>query len=485
METKGSNLKAKSARGFAWNFGGTLLRQGSTFVISIFLARILSPSEFGVVGMALVFITISQVFIDVGFASALIHRQDNTSLTYSSVFYLNLFLGLLLTALFYFAAPLIGAFYKNEQITNLVRWLSLIFVFNSMDIVQMTILKKTLNFKVLTIRTFIATTVGGILGIISAFFGLGVYSLVIQSLSTAILGTILLWTTSQWKPDLKFSMKEVKKLSGYSSFIFFDRVLSSLSNQLDVLAVGKLFSPAMLGYYTRATSLRNIVSTYSSSSLTAVFFPVLSSLQDDNKQYEKVYFKVISVIAFLSYLLTGIMCILGEDIILLLFGPKWLPSVVIFQVLILMACNSPLNSMMTNAFLSKGKARENFLIGILRKILRLLPLIMMFYYGILSYTIAFVIINYIITIVNVLFLKKITNLSYKKHFIKIFEGFMPLSVVLIFYFYFQPESTFIRIIWVLAFIFLYLGFAIIFKTEGWSFLLQNSHKIKNKLLKRK
>ena len=216
------SLKSKTARGFAWNFGGTLMRQGITFLVSIFLARILSPEEFGLVGMAMVFLTISQVFIDVGFASALIQSQDTTSLTYSSIFYLNVALGLILTGLLYFAAPLVGAFYNNDKITDLVRWLSPVFFFNSLDVVQMTILRKELNFKALTIRTFISVIAGGVAGIIAALFGLGVYSLVIQNIITAIVGTISLWSTSTWRPDLKFSMQEVRKLTGIIKFFLFE-----------------------------------------------------------------------------------------------------------------------------------------------------------------------------------------------------------------------------------------------------------------------
>jgi len=476
------SLKSKTAKGFAWNFGGTLLQQGSTFIVSIFLARILSPAEFGLVGMAMVFISISQVFIDVGFASALIQRQDNTSLTYSSIFYLNIVLGLLLTAGFYFCAPLIGAFYKNAQVTSLVRWLSLIFLFNSFDIVQMTILKKELNFKTLTVRTFIATLIGGIAGVIAAFWGLGVYSIVIQKVLTAVLGTIFLWSTTHWRPDLKFSYKEVKKLTGYSAFIFFDQVYYQITMQLDILVGGKVFSPKVLGYYTRANSLRNLVTQYSSSSLSAVFFPVLSSLQDKEEEYRRVYFKVISVIAFISYGLTGVMCILGRDIIITLFGAKWESSIPIFQVLILSAGNTPLNNMMNNAFYSKGKSKENFYIGVFRKSLRFLPLFMMYYSGMFAFTVALVAMNYVTIVCNVFFLQSFLGLSAKKHFQKIFEGLFPLAIVLTGFFYFHVATTWLRVIWAIGFVIIYIFFSKIMKTEGLEFLVNNIQPIRKKFM---
>ena len=215
-----TSLKKRSSNAFAWDMVGTLLKHGSTFIISIFLARLLEPAEFGLVGMAMVFITISHVFIDVGFSSALIQNKNNSNLTYSSVFYLNLSVGILLTTTFYFAAPFIGDFYKNQQIKELVQWLSLIFVFNSLNLVQQAILQKNLNFKSLTIRLLIANAIGGTLGVLFALQGYGVYALVIQQIGIAFISTVLLWSISKWKPDFQFSLDEVKKLIGFSSFVF-------------------------------------------------------------------------------------------------------------------------------------------------------------------------------------------------------------------------------------------------------------------------
>jgi len=216
-----SSLKRKSAIALAWDFGGLLANRGAGFIISIFLARLLSPEEFGLVGMATVFIAITQVFIDVGFSTALIQRKENSDLVYSSVFYFNLFAGAILTIGFYFFAPLIGDFYGNMEVSKILRWLSLTFLFNSLNQVQSAILVKQLNFKVLTIRNIIASVIGGGLGVLAAFQGFGVYALVIQSLSTAILSVILLWSISNWRPSFIFSLNELKGLLSYSGFYYF------------------------------------------------------------------------------------------------------------------------------------------------------------------------------------------------------------------------------------------------------------------------
>lgn len=476
-----SSLKKKTAKAFAWDIAGTFLRQGSGFIISIFLARLLSPEEFGLVGMAMVFISISQVFIDVGFASALIQNKENTNLTYSSVFYLNLAAGLILTCIFYFSAPLIGQFYQNQAITELVRWMSLIFVFNSLNLVQGAILRRELNFKVLTMRGVIASFVGGVVGVVMAFLDFGVYALVGQQLSTAILGTILLWTTSHWKPDFNFSMDEVKKLTGFSAYVFFDRFASTIFQNLDVMLIGKVFSPATLGFYTRAVSLKSQVTKYSSASLSKVFFPVLSGLQDNHEEFSRVYFKVVSVVSFVSFGLTGVLYILGSEIIIGLFGTKWSPSVPIFQVLVISVCTYPINSMMVNAFMSKGKSKENFYIGLFRKTIKIIPLFIAYFYGILAFTIAFVIVEYFLTITNIVFLNKFAQIEPKKHFRKIFEGLIPLSLAILCFHLFASDSSIIKVLLSVMFALIYLLYNSIIKAEGYIFLRDNAYQ---KILKR-
>lgn len=481
-----SSLKRKSAVALAWDFGGLLINRGSGFIISIFLARILSPEEFGLVGMAMVFIAISQVFIDVGFASALIQRKENSNLAYSSVFYFNLFSGIILTAVFYFIAPFIGGFYDNIEISRIVRWLSLSFLFNSLNQVQSAILTKQLNFKVLTIRNVIASTIAGVLGVIAAYQGLGVYALVTQSLSGALISTILLWSISSWKPSLFFSFKELKGLMGFSAYVFFDRLVSTVFNKLDVLIIAKVFSPATLGFYSRAVSLKDQVSTYSTGSIQKVFFPVLSKLQDKPKEYSRIYFKVISVVSFISYFLTGILYVTGEHIIINLFGSKWEPSVEIFQILILSVCLYPLNAMMVNAFMSRGFSKVNFRIGLLRKFFRIIPLVFAYYFGLYEFIIAVVLTSYFLTVVNMFFLRNYFKLSIKKHLIKIFEGSIPLIILIVCYHYFELYSFILSAITSIIFGLVYIVFNKVLKTEGYIFIQENTLKqYENWKLKRK
>lgn len=449
-----SSLKKQSIVAFAWDLGGTIVRMGSGLVISILLARLLGPAEFGLVGMAMVFIGISQVFIDVGFTAALIQNKENSDLTYSSVFYLNFAAGLALTLLFYFIAPMIGIFYENPQITDLVRWLSLIFVFNSLNMVQQAIFQRNLSFKILTIRTVISSAFGGVIGVVAALQGLGVYSLVIQQLSAAVLGTILLWHASEWRPNLQFSLSEIKKLSGFSLFIFFNAFTASIFNKLDVLFIGKIFSPVLLGLYTRSESLCNTVTNLSSNSIRKVTFPVLSSLQNNKERFDNMFFKSIELTTFISFVLTGVLFLFGADIILLLFGEKWKDAIPIFEILILRAATFPINVILLNALNGIGKAKENFMLGVVRKTLKLSTLLIGFFFGFQVFLISFLIFHYIMTLFNSFVVSYYIKVNAWKTVLMIFESALPLSILIFTFWIYQfslLEKMLVAVLYVTAF----------------------------------
>ncbi|QOI97863.1 MAG: lipopolysaccharide biosynthesis protein [Flammeovirgaceae bacterium] len=376
-----SQLRQKATQSFLWDMLSIFAKQGVSFIVSVFLARLLLPAEFGLAAMALVFITISQVFADFGLASALVQNKENTSLTYSSVFYFNLIIGLLLFVFFWLLAPFIAAFYDDARITMLVRYLSLGFIINGFNLVQQTILRRNLEFKKITLRAFVAQFISGSLAIVLAYRGWGVYALVVQNLTGAAIGTALLWQVTEWKPKLEFSWPEIKKLSGFSTYVFLNHVTTKLASQLDTLVVGKVFSAATLGFYSRATSLNSLVTTFSSTSISRVSFPVLSRLQDDPLRFTGVYFKLLEFVAFVSFGLSGALIFAGGDLITILFGRNWEPSVIIFQVLVLKSFTYPVSLLIVSAFWAAGKAKESFWFGNAGKTIGLLPLVVAIVWG--------------------------------------------------------------------------------------------------------
>ncbi len=376
-----------------------------------------------------------------------------------------------MTGITFLVAPILGKLYHNPQITDLVRWLSLVFVFNSFNRVQNTILNKELNFKKLTIRTFIASVLSGGLGIWAAYEEWGVYSLVIQTLSFGFFSSIFLWTTTSWKPSLHFSMDEVRKLMGFSMYAFFERILNNVFNRLDVLLLARIFSPVTVGFYTRASTLVDQVTKYSASSIIRVLFPVLSKVQDDQETYSRIYFRMFSIIAFLSYALSGILYFLGADLIVLLFGKKWEFSIPIFQILVIASCNIPLNSLMWNAMMSKGKAKENFYFGSIKKLIGLIPFLVAFYTNVWWFTVTWVASKFIITILNIFMLKRHSDLSVRKHFYHLISGFALLIPGLVFFEWLDLKLFATRIAYTIVYFAVYLSVNRLIKNQGLMYVL--------------
>jgi O-antigen/teichoic acid export membrane protein len=394
------HLQKEATRAFIWDLGGLFAKQGVAFIVSIFLARLLLPEEFGLVAMAMVFISISQIFSDFGLASALIQNKDNTFLTYSSVFFFNVVVGVFLFLLFWSIAPSIGRFYGNPEIGVLVRYLAFGFVITSFNQVQQSILRKNIQFKKITVRAVAAQLISGLVAVWGAFNGWGVYALVVQNLLGSVLGTLLLWQVAEWKPRWEFSWLELKKLGGFSVYVFLNYVTGRLVTQLDTLVVGKVFNPTTLGLYNRAASLNSLVTTFASSSISKVGFSVLSKLQDDHQKFIRGYSKMLELVAFASFGLTGILFFAGGDVIAVLFGPNWSGSVDIFQILVLKAFTYPISLLTVSVFWAAGKSKESFWFGNIGKAVAMCPLpvaIFADFYFFLYAVVVAAIVNWVLT----------------------------------------------------------------------------------------
>ncbi|MEM6813962.1 MAG: lipopolysaccharide biosynthesis protein [Bacteroidota bacterium] len=465
-----ASLKEKSINAFVWDISGTLITHGSSFIISIVLARLLSPSEFGLIGMVMVFVTISQVFVDAGFSSSIIQEKDISETLCNSIFLINILTGIFLSGVFYLSAGPVSDFYQIEELEILVQYFSVIFIINSFNIVQVAILTRELNFKALTIRQVISNVIGGIVGIILAYLNYGVFSLVAQKLVAASISTLLLWSLSSWTPKFEFSKMEIKKIFGFSSSMFFDKLLFALSNQVNILGIGKLFSPSTLGFYTRAQTLNELVIKYSSTSLNKVLYPVLSKLQADSDEFYSLYIKTVNIAVFLSFLIGGILLILSEPLIISLFGEKWQPSIFIFQCLLLATCNHPVNSMVAISLISKGYASRNFKIGIYRKVLKLVPLVIAYLLGFNAFIYSFICVDYFLLIVNILISKYYLGFPIKDHLLIIKDGLISLLLGILMYNYFSNASVYLL---TLFYMLIYLGINLIFRNKALFYLLNH------------
>ena len=407
-----SNLKVQGTKAFIWDFFGKIARNGMGFIVTIFLARLLEPSDFGLIAMVMVIIGIASVFTDVGLGAALIQRRRIHPIHYSSVFYFNITIGFLLTLITYFSASWISEFYNNEQLLPLVQVMAFMFIINAFSSVQSTRLRKDLNYAILTKISLFSSLSSGVLGISLALWGAGVWSLVIQILTMSIVYNIFIWSAANWKPSLTFSWKALTQLWGFGFRMFLSGMLNAVFTRLDFLIIGKLFPPATLGYFQRAKSLNGMVVQYSSGSLMAVLFPVLSKIQNDLPRFQNIILKSLGIICFVVFLLLGGLYLISEELIVLLFSDKWQPSVDIFKILVLSGFAYPISALLVNVLSSRGNSKLFLRLEIYKKLITSVNLLVLYFWAIDAFLYGLIVQSVLGVSLNILFASREIKLPF-------------------------------------------------------------------------
>ena len=401
-----STLKQQATKAFIWDFVGKMAMHGMGFIVSIFLARLLEPSDFGLVAMVMVIIGIAGIFSDVGLGTALIQRRRVRPIHYSSVFFFNISVGALLSVLTFFAASFIADFYNNEALIPLTQVISLSFVIGAFSAVQSTKLRKELNYALLAKVGFSASFISGVVGISLAFYGVGVWALVFQALTQGIVYNIIIWFVSHWKPQMAFSLKALMQLWAFGFRMFLSGLLDSIFTRLDTIIIAKLFPPATLGFFNRAKSLDQMVIAYSSGSLMSVLFPLLSKVQNDLPRFQNIIKKSLGVIIFVTFFLLGGLFLVSHELVIILFGEKWMPTVDYFKILVLSGFGYPISALLVNVLSSRGNSKAFLLLEIYKKIIFIINLCIAFTWGIEGYLYGLFIATVLAVYVNIIFVSK-------------------------------------------------------------------------------
>ena len=327
------DLKSKTKSGMIWNAIGNLSSQGVNFIFGIILARILGPESFGIVGMLTIFIVVIGIFIDSGFSQALIYNKSKNKQTdFSTAFYFNIIIGIIGYAALYLSSPYISTFYKLPILTPILKVLGVTLIIKSISIIQQTQFTIKLDFKTPAKITFATTVLSGIIGIILAYNGFGVWSLVYQQLLGAIFNTLLLWFYAKWWPSLEFSFTSLKKLWNYGSKILASGLLSNVYDQINTLVIGKAYNATALGHFSRAQQFAILPSGNLSTIISNVTFPVLSSITD-TEEICSIYRKMTKTTCFIVFPLMIGLSLLAEPLIHVLFNEEWYRCVPMLQIL--------------------------------------------------------------------------------------------------------------------------------------------------------
>lgn len=423
------DLKQKTINGLFWSFVDNSASLGFNFIIGIILARILTPREFGLIGMITIFIVIAQAFIDSGFALALIRKQDCTQRDYSTIFYFNLGVGIVLFLTLYFLAGSISNFFNESELKPLLQVLGLIIIIGPLGTIQSTILTKKINFKLQTKITVIASVISGIIGIAMALKGFGVWSLVARTLSRTAIITILLWIWISWKPVLVFCKASFKELFSFSYKLILSRLLDVIFKNSYYLVIGKYFSASDLGYYTRADQFKNLTSTNLSWIIERVSYPVLSSIQDDSERLLRTYTKIIKITMFATFILMMGLASVAEHMIITLIGEKWLPSAIFLQLLCVEGMFYPMQALNLSILQVKGRSDLFLRLEIIKKTLMVPVIFLGIMFNIKVMLFGMIVLSIISLYISSYYSGKLIGYAFKDQFLDILPSFFIAIII--------------------------------------------------------
>lgn len=376
------SLKSKTVSGVLWSAIERFSLQGVQFIINVLMARLLLPSDYGMIGMLAVFLQISQTFIDSGFSDALVQKKDRTETDLSTVFYFNIVISVLLYLLLFIGAPFIAQFYHMPELTLVTRIVMLNLIFSSFAAVPKIILVIKIDFKTQSKISLISAVVSGGIGITMAYKGYGVWSLVFQSLLNILLITFLSFYYINWRPLKTFSKDSFQNLFSFGSKLLFSRLIHALYYNLYAIVIGRRYSSAELGYYTRAEQFAIFPSGNINAIISRVTFPILSSIQDDDERLASAYRKYIKLASFLIFPLMIGLAVLAKPLIILLLTEKWIMTVVLLQILCFDWMFDHLSIINLNLLYVKGRSDWAFRLEIIKKTIATLILLLSIPFGI-------------------------------------------------------------------------------------------------------
>jgi O-antigen/teichoic acid export membrane protein len=376
------SLKSKTVSGLFWSFLDRIGKRCAQLIVSIILARLLLPEEFGLIAMLTIFIALAQSFINSGFGSALIQKKDATHVDSCSIFYFNIIVSIVTAGLLCLAAPWIAAFYDEPALIPLTRFLSLSLVISSFGLIQSTLLVRRVDFKTQLKVNMTSTVISGIVGIILAFRGFGVWSLAIQSVTLACLMTVFLWLFNKWRPSLVFSFKALKSMFAFGSRLLVSGFIDTVFRNIYLVVIGKIFVASDLGFYSRADSLQRLPSESLAICVHRVTFPVFSQIQDDSARLKRGMRKALTTLGFINFPLMIGLLVTARPLILIVLTDKWAPCIPYLQLLCIVGLLFPFHVINLNILTAKGRSDLFLRLEIIKKILLVVTVAITYRWGI-------------------------------------------------------------------------------------------------------
>lgn len=430
------SLRKKTLYGMSWSFAENLSQQGIQFVIGVLIARVLSPSDYGMVGMLAIFTAISQTLINSGFSTAIVRKTDRTQTDLSTAFWFNMAVGLALYLILFLSGPLIARFYNEPLLSDLIKVTALTLILNSLCIVQQALFTIKMDFKTQAKISVTASLVTGITGVAMAYNGFGVWSIVWPGVAGGAVRCVMLWVSSKWRPDKVFSKRSFRELFSFGSKLLVSGLIDTLYNNIYPIIIGKKFSATDLGYYSRADGYSQLPATTITGVLQRVTFPMLCEIQDDMARLENVYRRLLRLSAFVVFpAMTGLAAI-AEPLIRFMITDKWLMCVPYLQILCIAIMWHPIHAINLNLLQVKGRSDLFLRLEILKRIIGILIIIIAVPFGIIWMCVGKIISSIFCLIINTYYTGKLIHVGFIKQmkdllpilFLSLFNGAVVLGI---------------------------------------------------------
>ncbi|NBI07037.1 lipopolysaccharide biosynthesis protein [Senegalia massiliensis] len=474
------SLKSTVLSSLFWKLMERSGTQGIQFIVQIVLARLLAPEQFGTIAIVMVFVSVARVFVESGFNTALIQKKDSDEVDFSSVFYISLLIAGALYILIYISAPFISDFYREPILVPVLRVLSLTLFFGVFNSIQNAYIAKNMMFKKLFTSSLGAIIISGVLGIIAAYQGLGVWALVIQQLVNQISITVLLLFIVKWRPKLIFSYKRVKILFSYGWKLLISALLNVLYIELRTLIIGRTYSSSMLGFYNRGEQFPKVIVLNINGSIQSVMLPTLSSYQDNRKKVKDIVRRSIVTSSFMIFPIMIGLAVVAEPLVKIVLTDKWIPSVPFLQIFCISYALMPIHTANLQAINAMGRSDIFLKLEIVKKILGVIILIISIPFGIYAIALGMVINNIIASFINAYPNKQLLNYSYKEQWVDIMPSFLITLVMgtIVYLFNFINIAAWkILTYQVIVGVITYIVLAKVFRLESFRYLLESIRQL--------
>ncbi len=470
------NLKQKAASGMVWTSLQQYSNMAIQFVSGIILARLLTPYDYGCIGMLSIFIVLADTFINGGFGSALIQKKRPTQTDYTTVFFWNMSMSVLMYVVLFVTAPYIAKFYKIPLLSSVLRVQGLLLFINAFNLVQRNQLAKKINFKAIAIVSITTSLISLGVTVWMAYTGFGVWALVAQSLTSAAIPAIVFWFYVKWRPSWEFSWQSFKELFSFGFYMFLTNMINQFSQKIQGLLIGRFYNPTTMGYYSKAEGTENLASHSISSVMTQVTYPLYAEVQDDKVALSNMVKRLTMTLAYITFPLMFILMLCAKPIFVLLYSDRWMQSIPYFQVLCFSGLAGCLVAVNFQAIAAIGKSKTMFLWTVLKRIVGTGAVLLgLIYFG-MKGLLAGVIVNYWFAyFVNIGLVSKYIGYKSGRQILDI----LPIAVVSVITAavsygvgYLLDLNMYLDgIVKFTVFVVIYLGWSLLFKPEAYNYFL--------------